>query len=142
MSKKKEDLKRKNPKYPHQKLIFTLRIPPSINYAYTFTKTGRRLLTKKAKKFIKESQKICEFEMKAQEWKKDHAFVWYYMDLQFYFRDKEEKDSHNCLTILMNSLQGVLYEKDYFIMPRIQFVGYDKNNPRLEIKYHPQIIRK
>jgi len=140
MSKKKDDLKRKNPKYPHQKLVFTLNIPPSVNHSYVTARNGMKILKKDAKLFIKESQEICSLEMKNQKWKQDHENVWYYMELKFYFKDKRKRDSHNCLKVLLDALQGILYEDDYFILPRIQYVGYDKIHPRLEIKYHPQII--
>ena len=56
----------------------------------------------------------------------------------FYFPDRRIRDAHNCLKILMDVLEGIVYENDYTVMPRIQFVEYDKDNPRVEIVFSHQ----
>ena len=49
--------------------------------------------------------------------------------------DKRIRDSHNCIKLLMDSLQGVLFPNDYFVMPRIQAVEFDKENPRIDVVF-------
>jgi len=53
--------------------------------------------------------------------------------LYFYFPNRRKKDTHNTLKVLMDSLEGILYEDDYWALPRIMDFGIDKDNPRLEV---------
>jgi len=53
--------------------------------------------------------------------------------LYFFFPNRRKKDTHNTLKVLMDSLEGILYEDDYWALPRIMDFDIDKNNPRLEI---------
>jgi crossover junction endodeoxyribonuclease RusA len=76
--------------------------------------------------------------MREKGWKKDKDHVWYVMDLYFYFPDKRVRDSHNTLKLLTDALEGLLFSNDYFLLPRIQTVTLDRENPRLEIVYYPQ----
>lgn len=140
MTKKKtkiEDLKRDKPLYPKQQLKLVIPVPPSVNHIYQSAGRGRRLTTS-AKNYIKTVQDICKRATIGQGWKKDSDCVWYVMDLYFYFPDKLIRDSHNCLKILTDALEGLLFKNDYFVLPRIQHVSLDRNNPRLEIIYYPE----
>lgn len=143
MGKKKEtvfeDLNRDIPKYPKQILTFSIPVPPSVNHMYQNAGRGRRL-TKAATEYIKVAQDICKKAIKAQGWKKDKEHVWYVMDLYYYFPDKRRRDSHNTLKLLTDCLEGLLYKDDYYLLPRIQYVTLDKENPRLEIVYYPQEV--
>ena len=62
------------------------------------------------------------------------------MDLYFYFPDKRKRDSHNCLKLLLDCLEGLLFENDYYILPRIQYVTLDRDNPRVEVVFYPQEV--
>jgi crossover junction endodeoxyribonuclease RusA len=96
-----------------------------------------RRLTSKALKWFAISREICTNEVKLQDWKIDNKHVWYYVDMEFYFADRRIRDSHNTLKILMDALQGTIFNNDYYCMTRINKVCYDKNNPRVEIKIYP-----
>ena len=133
----KEDLDRDKPLYPHQKITITTPVPPSINHMYVNVGRGSKRLTKQAKDFIKDAQHNARKAIKEQGWKKDKDNVWYVMDLYFFFPDKRIRDSHNTLKILTDSLEGLLFLNDYFLLPRIQFVCLDRSNPRLEIVFYP-----
>lgn len=141
MAKKKiievEDLNRDMPKYPDQRLKFTLPVPPSVNHMYINAGRGKRL-NKEATQYIKTAQNICKKAIKQQKWKRDKEHVWYVMDLYYYFPDKMRRDSHNTLKILTDCLEGLLYSDDYYLLPRIQYVTLDRENPRLEIVYYSQ----
>jgi len=142
MTKKKvvdefEDLDRDTPKYPDQTLTFSLPIPMSVNHMYINAGRGRRL-SKQATEYIRTAQDICKKAMREKGWKKDKDHVWYVMDLYFYFPDKRVRDSHNTLKLLTDALEGLLFSNDYFLLPRIQTVTLDRENPRLEIVYYPQ----
>lgn len=135
-----EDLERDIPKYPNQVLTLTIKVPPSVNHMYIHKRNGQKILTTAAKQYIKTIQDLCKKEMKKQNWKKDKESVWYVMDMYFYFQDKRKRDSHNCLKLLMDSLEGLLFTNDYFILPRIQYVTLDRENPRVEIIFYPQEV--
>lgn len=132
-----EDLDRDKPLYPAQTLSLTLPIPPSVNHMYQNAGRGRRL-TKQAMEYIKTAQDLCKSAIRQQRWKKDREHVWYVMDLYFYFPDKRIRDSHNTLKLLTDSLEGLLFRNDYFLLPRIQYVCLDRENPRLEIIFYAQ----
>ena len=135
-----EDLERDIPKYPNQVLTLTIKIPPSVNHMYIHKRNGQKILTNTAKQYIKTIQDLCKKEIKKQNWKKDKESVWYVMDMYFYFKDKRKRDSHNCLKLLMDSLEGLLFTNDYFVLPRIQYVTLDRENPRVEIIFYPQEV--
>ena len=140
MTKKKteiEDLKRDKPKYPNQVLTFSLPLPVSVNHMYQSAGRGRRLTTT-ARNYIKTAQDICKKAIRAQGWKRDKESVWYVMDLYFYFPDQRRRDSHNCLKLLTDCLEGLLFTDDYYLLPRIQYVTLDRDNPRLEVVFYPQ----
>lgn len=135
-----EDLERDIPKYPNQVLTLTIKVPPSVNHMYIHKRNGQKILTSTAKQYIKTIQDLCKKEIKRQNWKKDKESVWYVMDMYFYFQDKRKRDSHNCLKLLMDSLEGLLFTNDYFVLPRIQYVTLDRENPRVEIIFYPQEV--
>ena len=135
-----EDLERDMPKYPNQVLTLTIKVPPSVNHMYIHKRNGQKILTSTAKQYIKTIQDLCKKEIKKQNWKKDKESVWYVMDMYFYFQDKRKRDSHNCLKLLMDSLEGLLFTNDYFVLPRIQYVTLDRENPRVEIIFYPQEV--
>lgn len=135
-----EDLNRSKPLYPNQKIKFDLPIPPSVNHMYQSAGRGKRLTTK-AITYIKTAQDIAKQAVKEYGWKKDDEHVWYVMDLHFFFPDKRIRDSHNCLKLLMDCLEGLLFHDDYYLLPRIQHVELDRDNPRVEITYYPQEVK-
>lgn len=133
------DLNRDIPKYPNQELSLVLKVPPSVNHMYQNAGRGRRL-TKQAKEYILDAQNKCKKAMKEQKWKRDKEHVWFVMDLYFYFPDKRRRDSHNTLKLLTDSLEGLLFYDDYYLLPRIQHVCLDRDNPRLEIIFYPDKV--
>lgn len=133
-----EDLIREKPNYPNQYLHITLPVPPSVNHMYQSAGRGRRL-TKEAMQYIRIAQEECKAKVKKYGWKKDVEGVWYVMDLYYFFPDKKIRDSHNTLKILTDALEGLVFPNDYYVMPRIQNVTLDRENPRLELILYPQV---
>ena len=105
---------------------------------YYNTRNGGKRLTSKAEKYIRESRALINVAIEEQNWVKQKKYTWFYIDLVFFFPDKRIRDSHNMLKLLLDVMQGAIYENDYFVMPRIQSVEYDKDNPRIEICIIPQ----
>lgn len=133
-----DDLKRDEPKYPKQELSIVVPVTPSVNHMYIVNRNGALILTKKAKEYIKIVQNACKKSMKQLKWKTENENVWYYMDMYFYFPDKRIRDSHNCIKLLLDSLQGLLFPNDYFVMPNIRHVTLDRDNPRIEIIFYAE----
>lgn len=51
----------------------------------------------------------------------------------FYFGNKKKNDIDNCLKILLDAAEGILFENDSQITELHVFKEYDKKNPRTEI---------
>lgn len=135
MSKKKDQLKKDTPKYPNQKIKLTVDIPPSKNHAF-FYRRGAKIAKAGTRRYMENVQAYVKEEIKKQNWQKDLGSVWYYADLYFYYPDKRIRDSHNCIEILMDSLEKVLFPNDYYVMPRVQSVQLDRKNPRMEMIFY------
>ena len=138
MSNKITDLYRDKPSNPRKKLMFDLPLPPSVNHMYYNLRNGRRVLTKTAKKYIADSKALVNLAIEEQDWRKQKKSVWFYVDLLFYMPDRKIRDSHNMIKLLLDGLQGNAVNNDYYVMPRVQGVEYDKENPRVSIRVSMQ----
>jgi len=127
------DLPRTKPASITKSLKLSLPVPPSVNAIYYNTRGGGRRLTKKAEHYIRDSRALTNMGMDNQHWIKQEKGVWLYLDMVFYFPDRRRRDSHNCLKVLLDALEGLIYTDDMYVMPRIQSVEYDKECPRVEI---------
>ena len=134
----KKDLFRDTPKHPTQYLKMSLPLPPSINSSHINTNRGGRKLTYKAKNYIRDARAKAHLEVEEQGWEIAKDSTWYYIDLVFFMPDRRIRDSHNMLKLLLDVLQGILYENDYYVLPRIQSVELDKIRPRVEFVIHAQ----
>lgn len=138
MAKKPKDLKRDKPKYPNKKLELTLGIPLSINHMYVNTRGGGKRLSKKAEDYVRCARAQINLAIEEQGWRKCYENIWYYLDIVMYMPDLRIRDSHNTLKLLLDTMEGLAFENDYFVMPRINAVEYDKLNPRIEVVLRPQ----
>lgn len=133
-----DDVFRHKPKYPNMTLKFAVPIPPSVNHMYYNTRFGGKHLTKQAEQYIATSRAIINQCIEDQHWIVQDDNPWYYVDMVFYMPDRRIRDSHNCLKLLLDVMQGIIFKNDYYALPRIQSVEYDKQNPRVEIIVHVQ----
>lgn len=127
------DLYRNAPTQINKKLLMNLPVPPSVNHMYINTRFGGKRLTSKAEDYIRISKALINQFVEEQNWAKIDDHTWMYVDLVFYFPDRRVRDSHNCLKLLLDVMQDIVYKNDYHVMPRIQSVEYDKENPRVDI---------
>jgi len=109
----------------------TLPIPPSINHMYVGPK---RAMNTEARAWFVEARLLLCVQVREQRWKMTSA-TWLYADMKFYMPDRRRRDSHNTIKILLDVMEGQVYENDFYVMPRIQVVSYDKQNPRVEIEF-------
>lgn len=127
------DVYRNSPNQPNKRLKMNLPLPPSVNHMYLNTKFGGKRLTSKAEHYIAISKALINQFVDDQSWGKVSANQWLYVDLVFYMPDRRIRDSHNMLKLLLDVMQNIVYVNDYSVMPRIQSVEYDKENPRVDV---------
>lgn len=127
------DVYRERPTSVNKVLKISLPVPPSVNAIYYNTRGGGRRLTKKAENYIRDARALINLAMEEQYWVKPNKSTWLYVDMVYYFPDRRIRDASNCLKILLDTLEGLVYVNDYICLPRIQSVEYDKENPRVEI---------
>jgi len=139
-AKKDKDLYRCEPKYPNQRLLLTVGLPLSINHMYVNTGRGGKRLSKVAEQYVAKTRAYLYAAIKDAKYKKEDKCVWHYVDMVFYMPDRKIRDSHNLTKLLLDTMEGVLFNDDYYIIPRIQAVEYDKIHPRVEIIYKPQKV--
>jgi len=113
-------------------------VPPSVNAIYYNTRGGGRRLTKVAEHYIRDARALINEAIYDQSWEMQKKGVWLYIDLVFYFPDRRRRDSHNCLKVLLDTLESIVYQDDMYVMPRIQSVEYDKEDPRVEMRVTAQ----
>ncbi|MDD3957978.1 MAG: RusA family crossover junction endodeoxyribonuclease [Candidatus Izemoplasmatales bacterium] len=109
----------------------TLPIPPSVNHMYVGPK---RAMDAKARAWFTEAGLLTRKQCVDQGWGMTKE-AWLYADMKFYMPDLRRRDSHNTIKILLDVMEGFVYENDFYVMPRIQLVGHDKENPRVEIEF-------
>ena len=116
----------------------TLPLPPSVNHSHITTRSGKRIRSNETKAYMKNVRwEICTHTVPIGCPYQDKC----YMDLWFYFPDNRRRDTHNCLKILLDSLQGIVYEDDKMVLPRIQDFQIDKKNPRVEIEIREKEVK-
>jgi crossover junction endodeoxyribonuclease RusA len=128
-----QDVYRKRPKSVNKKLRLSLPVPPSVNKLHYNVRGGGKRLTPRAQNYIRDSRALLNLAVEEQYWDSSRKATWLYVDMVFYFPDRRIRDSHNCLKILLDVMQGIVYDNDYYILPRIWSVEYDKTNPRVEL---------
>lgn len=105
---------------------------PSVNHIYINTKHGRKLST------IAE-QKLEEWKWIAHNWAVLHEWqittnekvtlrIWWHLN------DYRKKDTHNAKKLLLDALEGVIYDNDYYVLDQTIDFEIDKQNPRIEIE--------
>lgn len=105
---------------------------PSVNHIYINTKTGRKLSP------IAES-KLEEWKWIARQWAIQNHWKTtenekVILRLWWYLNDNRKKDTHNAKKLLLDSLEGVIYDNDYYALDRTIDFGIDRENPRIEIE--------
>lgn len=144
MSKKDTELKRDNPLKPRQKLKLTVPLPLTQNHMYVnriVKKRIIRVLNGDAQKYMAQVMKYVSSEATNQGWYTEENDTWYIVDMWFYMPDRKTRDNHNCFKLLFDSLEGFAFKNDYYILPRVQEVELDRENPRVEIEIRKKVYK-
>lgn len=132
------DLNRKERIRKGNTLRFALSIPPSVNKLWDIKPNGKRVLNSHARRYLSDAKAYMTMLCEDTAWRRTERDEWLYIDLVFYFPDRIIRDSHNFIKVLLDAIQGTVFENDYAVMPRIQAVELDEQNPRVELTIHHQ----
>jgi len=116
---------------PKKRISFSIPVPPSENHCF-INIGNRRVLSRDAKDFMREAALKAKIAAKGVNWRIENGRKVVIL-LYFYFPNKRKKDTHNTLKVLMDAFQGILYEDDYWALPRIMDFEIDRDNPRLDL---------
>lgn len=107
---------------------------PSVNHIYVNTKYGGKKLKPAAEALFSKWQWLAKEWAMKNNWsfEKTEKIV---LEMTLYYPDHVKRDSHNVIKLLLDALQGILYDNDYYALPRIQnfHVLKEKNESRIEI---------
>lgn len=117
-------------------LKLTLPLPPSANHCYIQVRFGKRLarvLSGKAKKWKETAAQIAKIEIIDQKWKlsEKEKIV---MEMNIFWPDNRKHDPDNTLKLTQDSLNGLVYVDDRFVLPRVLDFSVDRLKPRLELR--------
>lgn len=128
----------------NNELRLTIPLPPSINSLYinqfsynpktkTRIPTGKRIMGKEGIKVKKEIQEAARKQLANQEW--DYEWTkdnFIYQDAWFYM-NRVGRDDDNCLKLMKDSLEGIIYDNDSRVLSRTMRLLVDKCDPRVEL---------
>jgi len=108
---------------------------PSLNHVYRNVKINLRIMTPIGKAWKENVQWIAATERTKQRWEfsSNEKLV---MELEIFWPDRRRRDADNCLKLLADSLEGILFEDDKWILPRVINWDVDKEAPRVEVKIY------
>jgi crossover junction endodeoxyribonuclease RusA len=113
-------------------LHITLPIPPSVNHTYFTAKNGQRILTTDAKHWILGAQSRAMERVVLDHWEMTTGEK-VIVEMWCYWPDKRRRDTHNLDKLLLDSLEGVVFDDDKWALPRWMDFSVDKENPRVEL---------
>lgn len=116
-----------------KELRISLPIVPSVNHCYRNVSIHRRILTKIGQNWRSEAQYIAKTEVRRQGWKLPPLKQKIVMELITYWPDRRRRDTHNSHKLLADSLEGIIYIDDQYLLIRDMDYVVDKKNPRVEL---------
>jgi len=96
-------------------------------------KTGKTYKTDECKYYQNYIGHIAKKEAKKQGWVKtvkEKVIIYFW----FYWPDARQRDTGNQKKVILDGLQGVLYDNDCWVLERDQDFNIDRADPRVEIE--------
>lgn len=112
----------------------TLPIPPSVNASHRNVRINLRIKTDAAKLFLTEAGWLAKQWARQTEWHPPDAGVKVILRYWVYWPDRRKRDADNLCKMLMDSLSGILYLDDRYVLPQAMDYAVDKNCPRVEVE--------
>jgi Holliday junction resolvase RusA-like endonuclease len=109
---------------------------PSVNHIYmsaNFRGGGGRRLKQIAEDHLNKWKEIAIEWKEENGWETKKASTKVVVNLFFYL-PKGKKDTHNAKKLLLDALEGVIHEDDYFILDRTIDFEIDEVEPRIELE--------
>ena len=113
-----------------------LPLPPSVNHSHRQVVNGHRVMrvpTVSTKEFMTESG------WRAVQWARQNQ--WQTVDGQkvvlrywIFWPDKKKRDAGNVEKVMTDSLIGILFRDDRWVLPRAMDFSVDRKNPRVELE--------
>lgn len=106
---------------------------PTVNHMYRKMRGGKQL-TDMAKNRLIDWRMMAEISWEAAGMTEPIKGKNVYVDAYFVLPDKKVRDVSNVLKLLMDALEGVVYENDYHALPRIMDMRVVPNKARCYIQ--------
>jgi Holliday junction resolvase RusA-like endonuclease len=116
------------------KVRFTINeVPQSVNHLYFRTRWGGQVINKKGKAF---KQKVADAvnSIGFDDWINTLYHSRLIVKFTIYFDNNRKRDLDNCMKIMWDSLNQVLFEDDSQIDEYTVIRAHDKDRPRVEIE--------
>lgn len=94
-------------------------LPPSVNHYFKRSRNGRLFLDAEARTFVQMAQLIAKQAVKKARWKVLPAGNFFYLVIGFEFKNKSFADPNNMLKILIDALEGIVFENDKWCCPMV-----------------------
>ena len=110
-------------------------LPPSVNHYFKRSRNGRLYLDAEARAFVEMAQLIAKQAAKRARWKVLPAGEFFYLVIGFEFANRRFADPNNMLKILIDALQGILFENDKWLLPLVtsaKITGKDRTIVNIE----------
>jgi Holliday junction resolvase RusA-like endonuclease len=91
---------------------------PSVNHIYHNTKGGGKRLTKAAERLFQKWQAEARLWAYNTGWvmtEKEKVVV----EIVAYFPDNQKRDTNNVFKLMMDALEGIIFDNDYYALPRV-----------------------
>jgi|SRR5579875_35960 len=91
---------------------------PSVNHIYQNTRGGGKKLTQAAERLFEKWHALAHLWALDNDWNFDPQEK-VVLEITCFFPDKQKRDASNAIKLMMDALEGVLYQNDYYALPRI-----------------------
>jgi len=94
-------------------------LPPSVNHCYQRAKNKRLFLSKEGKAFMQFANLYIIQTVKKHRWKPIPAGEFFNLAIAFEMKNRVFPDPNNMLKLLIDAMEGPVYENDKWALPMI-----------------------
>ena len=113
-----------------------LPLPPSVNHSHHQVRKGNRLMkipSRQTKDFTHEAGWLAKEWAQKTGWTKT-VKTKLYLRYYIYWPDRRKRDAGNVEKVLSDSLKGILFDDDQYVLPQAMDFSVDRGNPRVEVE--------
>lgn len=110
-------------------------LPPSVNHYYKRTRSGRVFLDNDAVVFLKIARYIAKKQARAAKWEIVPSGKFFFLEVGFEFVNRKFPDPNNMLKLLIDALEGIVFENDKWLLPLVtsaKITGKDRTIVNIE----------